>query len=642
MKQIDEQMTMVEMKPVNSPTSVSRYHSQPRGFPGSEAQLSQFVQWVPGAVAMVDRQLRYHRVSRGWISQWIEPATDGAGEEATREMQSAVVGRSLWDTGVAFPREIVESCRVCLAQTQSGCEEVVCQQGDGSEVLMRWQIQPWYRETGELGGVMLFSEAIGDRVASENIEGNEASLRQEYLRLKALFEERTAQLKRTNQRLMSEIHEREEAEVSLRKHAQMLDLANDTIMILDLNYRITYWNRGAERLYGWTREEAMLQPVHDFLHSQFPQPPSEIKATLLRDGYWQGELIHTKRDGTQIVVASRWTLQRDEAGKPTAILEINHDISDRKKAEDALRNSEAALREKNQQLEQTLLELQKTQAQLIQTEKMSSLGQLVAGVAHEINNPVNFIYGNLNHARQYMQDSIEMISLYQAHYPDPVAPIKEFAEEIELDFVLEDLPKMLGSMQIGAERIREIVRSLRNFSRVDQAKCKAVDIHEGIENTLLLLKHRFKEKPGHPKIEIIKEFGDIGWVDCYAGQINQVFMNILSNAIDALEEIAMREGSSSKDGEPLQIRIRTERKGDRAVIRISDNGPGIPESVRRQLFDPFFTTKPPGKGTGLGLAIGYQIVVEKHRGNLQCTSTPGKGTEFTIEIPCNQCAKKRG
>jgi PAS domain S-box-containing protein len=642
MKQIDEQMTMVEMKPLNSPTSVSPYHSQPRGFPGSEAQLSQFVQWVPGAVAMVDRQLRYHSVSRGWIAQWIVPARDGAGEEATLEVERAVVGRSLWDTGVPFPREIAESCKVCLAQTQSRCEEVVCQQGDGSEVLMRWQIQPWYRETGEVGGVMLFSEAIGDRVASKNAEGSEASLRQEYQRLKALFEERTAQLKQTNQRLMSEIHEREEAEVSLRKHAQMLDLANDTIMILDLNYRITYWNRGAERLYGWTREEAMLQPVHEFLHSEFPQPPSEIKATLLRDGYWQGELIHTKRDGTQIVVASRWTLQRDEAGKPTAILEINHDISDRKKAEDALRNSEAALREKNQQLEQTLLELQKTQAQLIQTEKMSSLGQLVAGVAHEINNPVNFIYGNLNHARQYMQDSIEMISLYQAHYPDPVAPIKEFAEEIELDFVLEDLPKMLGSMQIGAERIREIVRSLRNFSRVDQAKCKAVDIHEGIENTLLLLKHRLKEKPGHPKIEIIKEFGDIGWVDCYAGQMNQVFMNILSNAIDALEEIAMREGSSSKDGEPLQVRIRTERKGDRAVIRIRDNGPGIPESVRRQLFDPFFTTKPPGKGTGLGLAIGYQIVVEKHRGNLQCTSTPGKGTEFTIEIPCHQCAKKRG
>jgi signal transduction histidine kinase len=316
------------------------------------------------------------------------------------------------------------------------------------------------------------------------------------------------------------------------------------------------------------------------------------------------------------------------------------EVVERKAAEEARGQSEAQLREKAAKLKQALSELKQTQAQLIHSAKMSSLGQLVAGVAHEINNPVSFIHGNLEYASHYIESLMELLQLYGKHYPKPAAEIEDFLEEFDLDFVMADMPKLLSSMKLGADRIRQIVLSLRSFSRHDQAEKKSVNIHEGIDSTLKLMQDRLKATPGQKAIAIIKEYGDLPPIDCYAGQLNQVLMNILSNAIDALElgnrESGIGSGQDSSHPTP-EIRICTEVvDSDHVLIRIIDNGCGMTEEVRRKLFDPFFTTKSVGAGTGLGLSISYQIVVEKHGGQLTCVSEPGKGAEFLIKIPIHQ------
>jgi signal transduction histidine kinase len=269
----------------------------------------------------------------------------------------------------------------------------------------------------------------------------------------------------------------------------------------------------------------------------------------------------------------------------------------------------------------------------VQTEKMSSLGQMIAGIAHEINNPVNFIHGNLNHARDYIRDLLETIQLYQKHYPAPVTEITQHSDAVDLDFLTGDLPKLLDSMQEGTRRIREIVLSLRNFSRLDEAEMKRVDIHEGINSTLLILQHRLKPKPDKPGIEVIKRYGQLPLIECYPGPLNQVFMNILANAIDAVEP---RLQSTSRESKPAAITITTSIANDQIFISIADNGMGMTEATQAKLFDPFYTTKPVGKGTGLGLSVSYQIVTEQHQGTLSCTSTLGQGTEFVIAIPIYQ------
>ncbi|MEG4329668.1 ATP-binding protein, partial [Microcoleus sp. herbarium5] len=312
------------------------------------------------------------------------------------------------------------------------------------------------------------------------------------------------------------------------------------------------------------------------------------------------------------------------------------DISDRVQVLEALKQSEGQYRSQAAELEKAVRELHQAQTQLIQTEKISSLGQLVAGVAHEINNPINFIYGNITHAKEYATDLLGLLHLYQEKYPNPVPEILEAAEDIEVDYLMEDFTKILESMKVGADRIRDLVVSLRNFSRLDESQMKRVDIHEGIESTLLILQHRIKANVLRPAIEIIKEYGNFPKVECYVGQLNQVFMNLLGNAIDALEEYNSTHSSKEIYCHPNQIRISTSANSETVTIRIADNGMGINQEFIGKLFDPFFTTKPVGKGTGLGLSISYQIIVEKHRGKLQCISTPGEGAEFVIEIPICQ------
>ncbi|HEY9810827.1 MAG TPA: PAS domain S-box protein [Halomicronema sp.] len=298
-----------------------------------------------------------------------------------------------------------------------------------------------------------------------------------------------------------------------------------------------------------------------------------------------------------------------------------------------------AAKEQAKQLQEAMKALQQTQAQLIQTEKMSSLGQMVAGIAHEINNPVSFIYGNVDPAMQYIQDLLNLVELYQEEY-SPTPSIVEEIEAIDLEFLKQDLPKLLGSLKLGADRIRQIVLSLRNFSRLDEAQMKAVNLHEGIDSTLLILQNRLKPKGNNPEIQVIKNYRDLPSVECFAGQLNQVFMNILANAIDALEihssEKFTDKNSSMAKAIPV-INITTNMIDSNQVkICISDNGCGMSDEVVSRIFDPFFTTKPVGSGTGLGLSISYQIVVDKHKGVLKCISKLGEGTQFIIELPVCQ------
>ena len=303
-----------------------------------------------------------------------------------------------------------------------------------------------------------------------------------------------------------------------------------------------------------------------------------------------------------------------------------------------LRLLQVKLQEKNFLLQQALENLQASQVKQIQNEKMVALGQLVAGLAHEINNPISFIYGNLQYAGQYVQDLVNIIEVYQQEYPKPTPKIQEIAKDIDLNFMIKDLQNLIGAMYRGSDRIREIVLALQHFSRHDEAQMKRVNIHEDIENTLVMLQHRLREAANRSEIVVVKDYGNLPLITCYAGELNQVFMHLLNNAIDAIEEGVRNQSSPlySQLSTP-QIRIHTELTDLNMVkIAIADNGLGIEESLRSRLFDPFFTTKPVGKGSGLGLSISYQIIVQKHRGNITCTSSVGKGAEFAIEIPIEQ------
>ncbi|MEH1793052.1 ATP-binding protein [Nostoc sp.] len=325
--------------------------------------------------------------------------------------------------------------------------------------------------------------------------------------------------------------------------------------------------------------------------------------------------------------------------------ELAKEVQRRKEAEEALKeaNQELEIRveERTNALQETLKELQLTQTQLIQAEKMSSLGQMIAGIAHEINNPVSFIHGNLHHAQKYTHDLLKLVEIYQQVCPN-TPEIQQELEEIDLEFLIQDIAKLFQSMTVGTERIQEIVKSLRNFSRLDEAELKQVNIHEGIDSALMILEHRLQARHEYPEIQVIKKYSQLPNVICYPGQLNQVFLNILANAIDALEALAansqITDNQKQINNHP-KIKIKTQVIDEKWIaISIADNGLGIDEQVHSKVFDPFFTTKPVGKGTGLGLSVSYQIIVEKHGGQLSCFSVLGKGAEFVIKIPINSAS----
>ena len=459
---------------------------------------------------------------------------------------------------------------------------------------------------------------------------------------------RPQQLRTVNQQFLAQqIAKRQEAEAALRqaeqKYRSIFENAVEGIFQTSPDGRYISANPALARMYGYESPEALISQLTDIGRQLYVHPQRRDEFMRLMEVQGQVTEFESevyRRDGQVIWISENARAVWDDAGKLLYCEGFVTEISDRKATEARLKASEAQSRAQAKELETTLCQLQQAQGQLLHNEKMSSLGQLVAGVAHEINNPVNFVCGNLGHASQYAQDLIDLLELYQKYYPDPASEIADQAEAIDLEFIMEDFPKTLSSMQIGADRIRQIVQSLRTFSRVDEAKMKPADLHEGLDSTLLILQNRLKAKGSCPAITVLKEYGDLPTIPCYAGLLNQVFMNILSNGIDALEE--WQEGFPPP--QPVgTIRITTElikelpRWGTQplqwAVIRIADNGPGIPADVRDRIFEPFYTTKPVGKGTGLGLAISYQIIVDKHGGEIACTSAPEQGTEFTIKLP---------
>lgn len=458
--------------------------------------------------------------------------------------------------------------------------------------------------------------------------------------------------------LQKEICERKQVEEALRQSETLL---NETLRItklggwlIDLVSKECSWTQEIYEIlelpFNFQLNDAMESI--DFYLSFYSPTAQPIIREAFRNALEDGKsydlelpLITAKKNHRWVRTTAKTVCQQ---GKIVRVFGNLMEITERKQAEEALRLSEARERDRATQLELTLSELKRTQARLIQTEKMSSLGQMVAGVAHEINNPVSFIYGNLIPASEYASDLIRLIEVYQHTYPNPTPEIKNLIEEIDLDFLMEDWQKLMNSMQVGAERIHEIVLSLRNFSRLNQLEKEYIDLHDGIDKTLLILNHRLRAVGDRAEIEVIKNYGELPPVNCYNSQLNQVFMNLLNNAIDALSESnnngSKSESSNQKKSLKSKIWIHTEKISqqlptetlkteEKVVIRIIDNGPGMNDQVQKQIFDPFFTTKPVGRGTGLGLAISYEIIVEKHGGQLSCVSAPGQGTEFIVEIP---------
>ena len=434
--------------------------------------------------------------------------------------------------------------------------------------------------------------------------------------------------------------------------ADFLQTLSDGIAIIDLDtQRLIFVNRALAEMHGYSLENFIREPLSAIVHPDHYHTLTEILNTLQPHQCIEWDAVSIRQDGSSMPIEATVSHYKMNE-RPYAVFQVRNSL----RSSLAYEQADRAHVKQATELEQALDALQKTQSQLIQSEKMSSLGQLVAGIAHEINNPINFIYGNIHYAQDYVRDLMNLLRVYQAQYPSPSPIVEKEIESIDLDFLSADLPRLFQSMQMGAERIKQIVLSLRTFSHMDEAEYKTVNIHEGIDSALLLLDHRIKGTDGggvggygsgasccvgasdRPcrSITLHRHYGTLPKVSCYPGKLNQVFMNVLTNAIDAIEaiEASFEDAVGGKNQHP-SITITTHYLEETSCIEIiiQDTGIGMEEHIQKQIFDPFFTTKAVGKGSGMGLSTSYEIITERHQGDLICQSSVGEGSEFQIILP---------
>ncbi|AFY39423.1 multi-sensor signal transduction histidine kinase [[Leptolyngbya] sp. PCC 7376] len=403
---------------------------------------------------------------------------------------------------------------------------------------------------------------------------------------------------------------------------RFFSLSPNLFCVIDFDGEFIRVNPAWEDILGYVQDELINSNFWSFVHPDDEELTEEAWRKLQESRGREALLLEHRfrcADGKYKYLSWSGTC----ISREKRIYAIARDITKRKQLE-------FTLGQRTRDLEQALAKLQQTQVHLVQSAKMSSLGQLVAGVAHEINNPMNFIYGNIGHIQDYTSALVNIVDAYQQSHEEQPPDIVALCQEADLEFILDDLPAIISSLQLGAERIKKIITSLRNFSRLDEAPVKMANIHEGIDSTILILQNRIKAKPHQPEITIQKRYGDLPEVECYPGQLNQVFMNILSNAIDAIID------SKKSNNGVISISTAVLTHEQAIAIMIRDNGYGMDEQTCNRIFDPFFTTKDVGKGTGLGMSISYQIITEHHHGSLACKSQQGVGTEFTITLPINQ------